>query len=73
MNGFIKKYKSKNIISYVDRRYSIGNLYHILNFSFQYYTGSNSFYILNNQRFNYKKLKFNYKIYDSGYIKILIY
>jgi hypothetical protein len=53
--------RSKNpqkIISYADRRWSIGNLYHQLNFTLDIKNPPNYFYIMDNQRkhrWNYRK------------------
>lgn len=58
LSFFIKNYNPKKIISYADRRWSQGNLYEKLNFSFVKNTRPNYFYIVNKERkhrFNYRK------------------
>ena len=55
---FIGIYNPKEIISYADRRWSTGNLYEKLGFSFIHNSEPNYFYILNNKReyrFKYRK------------------
>ena len=55
---FIKTYNPKKIISYADRRWSIGNLYEKLGFKFIHNSKPNYFYIVNNKRenrFKYRK------------------
>ena len=41
---YFKKYYKGNIITYADRRWSLGNLYKILGFNFQGYSKPNYFY-----------------------------
>ena len=55
---FIEKYKPISIVSYCDRRWSEGNLYNNLGFSFDHYSRPNYYYIIGNlrkNRFNYRK------------------
>ena len=55
---FIKTYKPKEIISYADRRWSQGNLYKKLGFTFVHNSKPNYFYIINKtrkHRFSYRK------------------
>jgi hypothetical protein len=55
---FIKTYKSKEIVSYADRRWSQGGLYDKLGFEFTHYSTPNYYYIINNKReyrFKYRK------------------
>lgn len=69
-NYFLRKFNPYKIISYADRRYSVGSLYDMLNFSYQYYTKPNYFYIKNNERKN----RFNYRknvLISNGYDKNL--
>ena len=58
MKYFIKTYKPKEIISYADRRWSQGNLYKKLGFTFVHNSKPNYFYIINKtrkHRFSYRK------------------
>jgi hypothetical protein len=58
LKNFINLYKPKEIISYADRRWSIGNLYIKLGFDLNHYSQPNYFYVINdkrNNRFNYRK------------------
>ena len=55
---FEKTYKPKEIISYADRRWSEGNLYHKLGFDFVHYSEPNYFYVnklKRENRFKYRK------------------
>lgn len=55
---FIKEYKPNNVISYADRRWSIGNLYYNLGFTFSHNSKPNYFYIIKDKRknrFNFRK------------------
>jgi hypothetical protein len=55
---FIGTYQPKEIISYADRRWSTGNLYDKLGFSYDHNSNPNYFYIINNSRehrFKYRK------------------
>ena len=49
---FTMNYLPKEIISYADRRWGDGNLYHHLGFSFQENTSPSYFYVIENQRKN---------------------
>ena len=69
LNYFIKKYKTKNLVSYVDRRYFDGNGYK--NWKLIEQTKSNYWYIKNGileSRMKYQKHKLNrlLKIFDSN-------
>lgn len=59
MKYFIKKYNPTTIISYADRRWSNGDLYDKLGFTFEHYSKPSYFYITNGKkrenRFNYRK------------------
>ena len=55
---FIKNYDPKSIISYADRRYSNGNLYNKLNFSFSHNSAPNYFYFKPGQSVLYPRIKF---------------
>lgn len=46
---FIKKWSPKKVISYADRRFSMGRLYENLGFTFEYDTKPNYFYVFQNQ------------------------
>ena len=56
---FIKKYNPNSVVSYADRRWSIGNLYEKLDFKFIHYTKPSYFYVTDKikreNRFNYRK------------------
>lgn len=52
LNHFIKTYNPKEIISYCDRRWSIGKLYEKLGFSFDHCSQPNYFYVIGQQRYN---------------------
>lgn len=49
---FIKLNNPNEVISYADRRWSIGNLYEQLNFKFSHESEPNYFYIIGNERKN---------------------
>jgi len=79
---FIKKYNPKNVITFVDRRYSQGDLYKELGFKFIENIKPNCWEVQKNhisreRRYNFRnKLlneniieNFGLKIYDCGYIK----
>ena len=51
-NHFIKQINPCDIISYADRRWSIGNLYQQLNFNFSHESEPNYFYIIGDERKN---------------------
>jgi len=55
---FIKIYNPKSVVSYADRRWSIGNLYEKLGFNFSHFSKPNYFYIIGTvrkNRFNFRK------------------
>ena len=55
---FIKTYNPQEIISYADRRWSIGKLYETLNFKFSHKSQPNYFYVFGDKkknRFNFRK------------------
>lgn len=49
---FINEVKPQSVISYADRRWSMGNLYEKLGFSFSHNSRPNYFYIINGERVN---------------------
>ena len=55
---FIRNYKPTSIVSYSDRRWSEGDMYNKLGFTFSHYSKPNYFYVINNvrkNRFNFRK------------------
>ena len=55
---FIKQYNPKSIVSYADRRWSVGNLYEKLGFDFIHFSKPNYYYIIGTirkNRFNFRK------------------
>ena len=55
---FIRNYKPTSIVSYSDRRWSEGNMYNKLGFTFSHYSKPNYFYVIDNvrkNRFNFRK------------------
>lgn len=55
---FIKEFNPLEIISYADRRWSMGNLYTELGFNFSHNSEPNYFYVINGERknrFGYRK------------------
>lgn len=48
--SYFRKNHAGSIISYADRRWSSGNLYRKLGFTFSHYSGPNYFYVIRNQR-----------------------
>jgi hypothetical protein len=59
-NYFLKTYKPKKVISYSDKRWSIGNLYNKLNFKLENTSKPNYFYLINKKRetrYKYQKHK----------------
>lgn len=55
---FIKKYKPLDILSYADRRWSVGNVYTLLGFTYVKKTEPNYFYIIDGvrkNRFSFRK------------------
>ena len=66
---FVKNYEPKEIISYADRRWSIGNLYKQLGFDLTHNSQPNYYYIVNNKRkyrFAYRKDLLVKEGYDSN-------
>ena len=68
---FERNYNPKSIISYADRRWGTGNLYHKLGFSLDHISTPNYWYIKQQQRFNRymfqkHKLKNNLSIFDQS-------
>lgn len=58
LSYFEKKYKPKSIVSYADRRWSVGNLYTKLGFVHTHNSSPNYFYVVGNKRknrFNFRK------------------
>ena len=49
---FIKLHSPKKIVSYADRRWSIGNMYEKVGFTFKHNSQPNYFYIIGNKRKN---------------------
>jgi hypothetical protein len=67
-NYFIKNFDFKNIISYADRSWSIGNIYKLLGFNLIGKTEPNYFYIIDDHRenrFKYRKDKLIIQGFDS--------
>ena len=55
---FISEYNPSSIVSYADRRWSQGNLYNNLGFTFLHYSKPNYYYVIGNERknrFNFRK------------------
>lgn len=55
---FIKTYDPSNIVSYADRRWSVGGLYDNLGFEFSHYSKPNYYYVVKERRknrFNFRK------------------
>ena len=52
LKHFIKNNKPQEIITYADKRWSIGNLYYTLGFNYTHDSVPNYFYIINGQRKN---------------------
>ena len=56
--SFIKEYNPSSVVSYADRRWSIGNLYEKLGFTLYNKSNPNYYYVIGNERknrFNYRK------------------
>ena len=51
-NHFVKTISPVEIISYADRRWSMGNLYEQLNFTLSHCSEPNYFYVIGNERKN---------------------
>jgi len=69
---FERKYKPRSIISYANRRWSTGNLYDKLNFTFSHNSGPNYFYfrvgeniLYSRNMFQKHKLKDKLKLFNS--------
>ena len=54
---FIREHNPQNIVSYADRRWSIGNLYYKLDFKLYNVSKPNYFYVIDNKRHN----RFNFR------------
>ena len=52
LSHFIKQYHPEEIISYADRRWSQGNVYEKLGFSYKHNSQPNYFYIVGDKRVN---------------------
>ena len=69
LKNFIKTYQPKTIISYADRRWSMGNLYNKLNFTKMHESNPNYWYIINNKRkhrFGFRKSILVKQGYDTN-------
>lgn len=69
---FIKKYKVKRIISYADKDWSIGNLYHKLGFNLISESNPDYKYVIKNMRknkANFKKSNLKTEVTESEYMK----
>lgn len=56
--NFVEEFKPKSVVSYADRRWSIGNLYNNLGFILYNKSQPNYYYVIGNERknrFNYRK------------------
>lgn len=56
--NFVEEFKPKSVVSYADRRWSIGNLYNNLGFVLYNKSQPNYYYVIGNERknrFNYRK------------------
>jgi Zn ribbon nucleic-acid-binding protein len=63
---FVKQFKPAKVISYADRRYSVGNLYYALGFSHVKNTKPNYFYVkdfVRHNRYNFAK----HKLVEQGF------
>lgn len=63
---FIQKYNPREIISYADRRWSNGNLYHILGFELSHISPPNYFYVVNKKRLHRFSLRKNVLVEKYG-------
>ena len=54
---FLRTYNPSSIVSYADRRWSAGNLYDKLGFTFSHYSKPNYFYVIKDKRHN----RFNFR------------
>ena len=83
LSHFVKTHNPESILSYADRRWSDGRLYHNLGFDFMHNTRPNYFYIVNKtrvNRFKYQKHKLvmdgfdinqtelKFQVLDKGYV-----
>lgn len=71
LNQFEKEYTPKKIISYADRRWSVGNMYRVLGFDLENISSPGYHYIINGirkHRWNYRKdiLKHTLPDYDAN-------
>lgn len=78
LSYFITDVSPSQIIATVDRRWSNGNLYKKLGFSFDYYTNPTSYYFQNNKRIicgqpTTMTINENKKIFDCGQIVFKLY
>lgn len=67
---FINKYKPESVLTYADRRWSVGSMYQQLGFDFIADTPPNYFYVMGKQRFN----RFNFRkdvLVKEGYDQTL--
>ncbi len=74
LNHFIKTYKATRIVSYADKDWSIGSLYHTLGFENVGGNGPDYKYIVNNKRVHksrYKKSRLNTNLTESQATKNL--
>ena len=55
---FIAKYHPKNVITYADMRYSVGNLYESNGFKFLHYSDPNYYYFKNGEYERFSRVKF---------------
>lgn len=66
---FTEKYNPDEVISYVDRRWSNGDLYETLGFQLTHISKPHHTYVVNKKRFNqHHNNQESYKIYDCGYL-----
>lgn len=69
LKRFMKEYDPKNLISYADRSWSVGNLYEKLGFEFVRKTKPNYYYVVSGKRenrFRYRKDKLVKERYDKS-------
>ena len=70
LKHFIKTVNPEELVSYADRRWSMGGLYETLGFTFDHNTSPNYWYIINNKR----EYRFKYRknvLVNEGYKKTL--
>jgi len=72
---FVEKYKPKEIISYVDRSWSKGDLYYKLGFTYISKTSPNYYCVIDGKKSNGDIIdeRKNYHIYDSGNLKFVYF